>query len=159
MPATFVPACPELRRGDRRRDRRRALLVALSGRGRRSGARRAEDRRHGGQYLDRYRPADGFVLLLAVILSTLDAVFTLIILAHGGEELNPFMALLLEQGVSGFFWFKFLLTSGALLVALLHRDFVAFGRLRGAHILYGTAAGYALLVGYEVVLLGALLSG
>ncbi len=159
MPATSVPAPFHPRRGDRRRDRRRALLVALSGRGRRHALRRAEDRRHGAHYLDRYRPADGLVLLLAVVLCVLDAAFTLTLLAHGGEELNPLMAFALGQGVTEFFWIKFLLTSGALLVALLHRDFVAFGRLRGVHILYGAAVGYTVLVGYELVLLGALVSG
>jgi len=44
----FVP-----RRGERRRDHRRALVVALSGRGRRRERRRAEDRRYGVGYLDR----------------------------------------------------------------------------------------------------------
>lgn len=157
MPAASAHLHP--RQGDRRRDRRRALLVALSGRGRRQGPRRAEDRRRGAHYLDRYRPTDGLVLILAVVLCVLDAAFTLTILAHGGVELNPLMALALGQGVTEFFWIKFLLTSGALLVALLHRDFVAFGRLRGVHILYGAAVGYTVLVGYEMAILGVLLSG
>ena len=140
------------RRGDRRRWRARTVWLALSGRGRRRVARRAEDRRR-GVYLDHYSLADGVWLLAAMILCVGDALFTLFILSMGGVELNPFMAHLLAQGPAQFFWTKFLLTASGLLVILLHREFTLWGPLRGVHLLYGTTLAYAGLLAYEVYLL------
>ncbi len=151
MNAAFVP-----RRGDRRRARWQTVVVALSGRGRRRALRREADRRHGSLYLDRYSLTDGLWLLTAVLLCVSDAAFTLLILSAGGQELNPLMAWLLSHDVTAFFWVKFLLTSGALLFVLLHRNFRFLGRLRGVHVLYATTLGYGALVTYELVLLDRL---
>jgi hypothetical protein len=48
--------------------------------------------------------------LLLVVLSVLDAFFTLICIQRGGSELNPFMSLALGYGPETFFTAKMILT-------------------------------------------------
>ncbi len=48
--------------------------------------------------------------LLLVVLSVLDALFTMICIQRGGSELNPFMRLALSYGPETFFTAKMILT-------------------------------------------------
>ena len=48
--------------------------------------------------------------LLLVVLSVLDAFFTMICIQRGGSELNPFMRLALSYGPETFFMTKMILT-------------------------------------------------
>ncbi len=60
--------------------------------------------------------------LLLVVLSVLDAFFTLICIQRGGSELNPFMRLALGYGPETFFTAKMLLTIiPAIILASLNR--------------------------------------
>ena len=56
-------------------------------------------------------PFTTYVLpLLLVVLSVLDALFTMICIQRGGSELNPFMRLALSYGPETFFTTKMILT-------------------------------------------------
>jgi hypothetical protein len=88
-----------------------------------------------------------------VLLSCTDALFTLNLLAVGGEELNVFMDELIGRGAGQFLAVKIGLTatSVVLLGVAARRRFL--GLFRVSRILEVTCAGYALLIAYEIFLL------
>lgn len=88
-----------------------------------------------------------------LFLSILDAFFTLNILANGGEELNWFMAVLIEDSVGKFIGFKMALTSLALVMLIIHHDVQLTEKIRVRHIKYMILSGYSVLIGYELYLL------
>jgi hypothetical protein len=60
--------------------------------------------------------------LLLVVLSVLDALFTMVCIQRGGSELNPFMRLALSYGPETFFTTKMILTViPAIVLAYLSR--------------------------------------
>ena len=93
------------------------------------------------------------VVVATLLLCVADAFLTLFILSFGGEELNPFMDILIKKDVVLFVLVKYLLTTIGLLFAVSHKHFVMFRYVRGYHILYGTCLGYLILIQYEIVLL------
>jgi uncharacterized protein DUF5658 len=104
-------------------------------------------------YVDRYA---GHLMLCAIcimILSSLDAFFTLNILAKGGEEINPFMAVLIEDSVSKFIGVKLALTSLALVLLTIHHNVLLTEKIRVRHVKYSILFGYTVLIGYELFLL------
>jgi hypothetical protein len=75
--------------------------------------------------------------LLLVVLSVLDAFFTLICIQRGGSELNPFMRLALGYGPETFFTAKMLLTIiPAIVLASLSRFRAANYGLYVVNIIY-----------------------
>ena len=77
--------------------------------------------------------------LLLVVLSGLDALFTMICIQRGGSELNPFMRLALSYGPEAFFTTKMILTViPAIVLAFL-------SRFRAAN--YGLYAVNAIYIG------------
>ena len=61
-------------------------------------------------------------ILLIVLLTILDAVFTLELVSHGAAEMNPIMCYYLNQGPVVFFGVKYMLTCGSLLLVLALND-------------------------------------
>lgn len=119
--------------------------------GKRASERRAGRGKPG--YVDYY---SGHLMLCTVAilcLSLLDAFFTLNILANGGEELNWFMAVLIEDSVEKFIGFKLALTSLALILLVIHHNVQLTQRIRVRHLKYMILAGYSVLIGYELHLL------
>ena len=80
-------------------------------------------------------------------MSVLDAVCTLVHLENGAAEVNPFMDMLLLEGVSVFLTAKGLMTICGVLVLALHQNF----RL-SVPSLYVVAYGYAALTVYHGLL-------
>jgi hypothetical protein len=103
--------------------------------------------------------------LAIVLLSTLDAIFTILLLDAGTvTEANPFMASLLDADVNLFARAKTMLTAGGVLVlvALVDRPLFPWlfrrahrlrGRLRVRHLLDWILLGYIMLTGYHFALL------
>ena len=120
--------------------------------GRRVGERRATGR---GEpvYVDCYATHLMLCAIGILFLSIADAFFTLNILANGGEELNWFMAILIEYSVEKFVSFKLALTSLALLLLVIHHNVQLTGRMRVRHLKYMALIGYSALIGYELHLL------
>lgn len=121
--------------------------------GRRMNERRRNEARGGAAYVDRY--ADHMMLCVVGILflSICDALFTLKILAQGGEELNWFMAILIDDSVEKFVAVKMALTSLALIMMIIHHNVRILYTLRVRHIKYVILSGYSVLIGYELYLL------
>lgn len=88
-----------------------------------------------------------------MILSSMDAFFTLNILAKGGEEINPFMAVLIEDSISKFIGVKLALTSLALILLTMHHNVLLTEKIRVRHVEYSILSGYTVLIGYELFLL------
>lgn len=104
-------------------------------------------------YVDRYSSNLMYCVIGILLLSICDAVFTLKILANGGEELNWFMAVLIEDNVSKFIAFKLALTSLALILLVIHHNVLITNKLRVRHLKYLILTGYSILIGYELHLL------
>ncbi len=143
----------ERRTGDDRRSMRGAFRLAASARAlrRREGRRRAD--REQGYYTDHH---DAPLLLMAMgvfLLSVLDSIFTLQLIARGAEELNPLLAMLMEIDVSVFAWSKTAITAGVLVLLVSHANHKVFGFLRIRKVLLVGLIGYLCLVAYEATLL------
>jgi hypothetical protein len=141
----------ERRRGKDRRNL--SLWSVLYGgfRPRRRRGRRHED--HERSWLDWHEPSVLYLSIAIVLLSCVDALFTLNLLAVGGEELNVFMDDMIGQGADRFLLVKIGLTSVSviLLGVAARRRFL--GLFRVSRILEVTCAGYAVLICYEIYLL------
>jgi hypothetical protein len=95
-----------------------------------------------------------FALAIAiVVMSCMDAWFTLHLLSIGGEEVNWFMAVLLEKDVSTFLAIKYMVTGAGVIVLVALARFRLGGLLPVRRVLEALTAGYACLLIYEVYLL------
>ena len=135
---------------DRRQQTLRSLLVSPFMR-RRQTIRRQSDWQN--SYVDIHEKKLFVIFTLTVAFSIIDALFTLIIIKNGGEELNPFMKYLMDRDVLTFFWVKFCITSFGMLFLAVHKFFVVFRVITGYHLLYGIFSMYLLLILYELYLL------
>ena len=141
----------------RRQDDRRGVTPFLCAyhlglkEGKRANERRAI--RGAAAYVDRYTGCMMLCAMTIILLSGMDAMLTLRILAAGGEELNWFMAVLLEQGTEQFVLFKIALTALAVLLLAIHQNVVLLGKMRVKHFKYLTLLGYSALISYEFYLL------
>ena len=139
-------ASPAYRGPDRRkRPTQRWSRYALWG-GRRRGARRGEELE--GSFVDQYSGRLFLLMIWIGLMNIGDSFFTLFHLQAGGIELNPFAALLLATGRTGFVVMKSLLISIPLLVLCLHKNFY-LARIG----LWVAASCYSLLLVYHIWLL------
>ena len=144
-------------RPERRQQTLKSIIYSGYMHQRRRTNRRAADDRH--IVLDWYDPSL-FIMAMAVIsMSCLDAIFTLRLLSLGGEEVNWFMRVLLEDDVRVFMLVKYAITGAGVvfLVAMSRMPFL--GVLRVRNILGGICAIYVTLIFYELYLLAAIATG
>ena len=90
--------------------------------GRRRTFRRKEDQERGG-YVDHYHPGLLILLTLAVGLTVLDALFTMIILDDGGWEMNPVVRSVIQLYGDRFWIWKFVIVSISLTLLCIHSKF------------------------------------
>ncbi len=131
------------------KDRRRQPTPGLSRftlRGRRKTFRRKEDRERGG-YVDRYHSGLLVLLTLAVGLTVLDALFTLMILDDGGWEANPVVRSAIQLYGDRFWIWKFFLVSIPLTLLCIHSKFRFV-----VPVILGIMTINALVIGYEIFL-------
>jgi hypothetical protein len=144
-----------IRMSDRRRrpDRRRRHVLfadwkwALTGR--RTRSRRDEEAAENG--VDRYEPRLFGLAVGILVLSCLDAAFTLALVGRGvASEINPLMRMLMSHDPQLFVNLKVVLTGAAVvfMVALADWHFVRVVRVR--HIMLATLAAYGTLVAFEL---------
>lgn len=139
------------RKYDRRRTTFKSLVFGGVADGRRRGPRRCDD--VGNCYVDWYEPKLFIVTLGIFVLNCLDALFTLILLSLGAEEVNVFMAALLASGTRTFVIIKLGITAVALFYLVPHSSWRLIGFLRVRHLLYGIFASYLLLIFYQLGML------
>ena len=132
-------------------DRRRHPTSPISYytfRGRRQGNRRSGDAQK-NYYIDRFHPKVVAGALLIMILSMLDALFTLYHINQGAIELNPLLNLCLAQGQGCFMVAKFLITSVCLLCLVLHQNFFRITSvLSSLTIVYGAVLIYQVTLAF-----------
>ncbi len=90
--------------------------------GRRKMLRRKADQQGGG-YVDCYSASLLFFLVLIVGLNVIDALFTMIILDHGGWEVNPLVRSAMTVYGDHFWVWKFALVSVNVILLCLHSRF------------------------------------
>jgi hypothetical protein len=137
-------------------DRRRTTLRTFFQSGitpRRRGGRRA-----GEHHLpvDLHEP---YLLGLAVailLLNVLDAFLTIRLLTAGAHEVNPLIALVLDQHPQLFALTKMGLTGGGVLMLVAIARARVFNVMRVGSLLHAVLAGYATLIAYEWWLLRAI---
>ena len=143
----------ERRAADRRSMNLRGFLVGGFKPRRRQGRRLAD--RHA--LVDWHEPHLLLAAILILLLSTLDAFFTLNILLMGGQELNPIMAWMLDRNLLLFTVVKMVLTGGGVIVLVATAKARIFNAMSVARVMHGFVAAYLLLVGYEWLILKGVL--
>ena len=118
---------------------------------RRLGPRRRNDTH--ACYVDWYDQRLFAVAVGIWLLCCLDALFTLVLLGMGAEEINPFMAALLENGVWTFVYTKLAITGIGLVFLVVHAAFSIAGTVRVSHIMYAVLASYVTLFVYQIGML------
>jgi Domain of unknown function (DUF5658) len=118
------------------------------------GGRRAQVRRVDDDpevFVDRYGSGLFVAVLAVVLLNLLDAFFTLLFLAHGGQELNPLVGHVLSYGPQVFILFKTLGIGICAAFLTITKNF------RAARIgLWVVLVGYSLLLCWHLLLLATL---
>jgi len=95
-----------------------------------------------------------FMLALAIIvMSCMDAFFTLNLLAMGAEEVNYFMKVLIETDVTQFLAVKYTATAGGVVFLVAFARFRMAGILPVRRILEAVCAIYSCLILWELYLL------
>ena len=143
----------ERRRQDRRRFTLRSLFGALF------TLRRRRSRRKGDQlnaYIDWYEPWPLMASVVIILLSSLDAFLTLILLDHGAVELNILMDWLIKMDIRTFAAVKLAVTGLALVILVLHFNFQLYKVLPVRYLIYALMPIYAFLIAHEISLLGEL---
>ena len=141
-------------RRDPGRVRRAYSLQTLRGsiiQPRRMQARRSADRRY--PLLDRFESGMLALSVALVGLSIVDASFTLMLLAAGGSEVNPFMNWMLTFGVLPFAAVKMALTAIPAVLLVATGNLLVFGIIRARSVLAAFVGMYIGLIIYEIGLL------
>ncbi|HYB66462.1 MAG TPA: DUF5658 family protein [Steroidobacteraceae bacterium] len=150
-PLAWFGAPPDRRRGERRQQVLRALLLGSF------HARRRAPRRAGEQALaavDWHHPQWLATAILIVMLSCADAALTLALIEQGAYETNPLMRPFVYGTALPFTLVKVALTAGGVVLLTLLASMRLFGRLSAGLLLYALLAGYGALIVYEFGLLG-----
>ena len=119
-------------------------------------SRRREHRRvEDGEAIYTDWPAPTLVLLAigVMILSSLDAFFTLRLLDAGATEINPVMAMMIGEGTLAFAASKMLLTGFSVLTLVFLARAQVFNRFRIGVMLTIAFAIYSCLICYEILLI------
>jgi hypothetical protein len=155
--ADLPPALP-MQTSDQRRCRpdRRGKPTGLWGMfspgGQRRRNRRADDRRQ-PYFVDRFSPATFILVLMLLAASIVDAILTIQLLREGADELNPLMDHFLTHGIQPFLLVKYGLTAGGLPLLLIYQNHYLFGtRVRVGYLIPIVVAMYAVLIGYQLML-------
>ena len=149
--AVVVDDWLERDQSDRRRATFHRLVYGAIVHGRRRRPRRSSDAR--AYYVDWYDERLFAVTMSILLFCCLDALFTLILLGMGAEEINPFMAALLDNGVPTFVYTKLALTGIGLVFLVVYAAFWVAGAVRVRHLLYSILGSYVALFVYQLWML------
>ena len=120
-------------------------------RSRRRDTRR--DNEDAPMYTDWHHPWLFFLATGIMLLSCMDAFFTLQLLDRGAIEINPVMAVVIGQGTLAFAATKMLLTGLGILILVFLSQTRMFNLMRTGLVLTAFFAFYACLVCYEFIYL------
>jgi len=135
---------------DRRRHSWRTITYSgLEGRGRRRCVRRSGY----DYYLDWYDLKLVFTAIAILLMSYLDALFSLTLLDRGADEANYFMARLMGTSDEIFIAVKLAVTALAITFLMMHAHFRIWRIISGKQLLQAIVILYGMLIGYELILL------
>lgn len=150
--APAQPGADQRSRPDRRSEPTSAW-AAFPPAGQRMRNRRADEHRR-PYFVDRFSPAMLVFVLMLLAASIIDAMLTIDLIEAGGSEINPIMDHFLNYGILPFLLIKYLLTvSGLPLLLIFHNHYLFGTRVRVGHLIPAAVALYAVLIGYQLVLL------
>ena len=132
---------------ERRSNRRKAAVHSFYRRRRAQARRQTDDVT--GQYVDVHETRLGYLALLLMTLSIIDAFFTLVLLENGSRELNPLLEFLLQVDTSLFLGVKFFITAMGIVFFVQHKHHKLFNLISCYQLLSVSVAVYAVLIGYE----------
>ena len=135
---------------DRRKFRTRPFSKYIFKGYRKHARRKDEDQNY---YVDRYDARYLALVLSILVLCVFDAYFTLKIIHCGGKELNPLMIKVLDRFPEVSLLMKYLITVICLIILLIHKNFIMFGKVKAYFFLYVIFSLYLILVLYEVFFL------
>ncbi len=115
--------------------------------GRRSTVRRAEET---SAYVDHYEWPVFLVAVGIVLMSAMDAAFTLRLLTLGAIEINAIMNILIETNIYKFIAFKLGLTTMGVLLLVIHKNVSLSLGFKVYRIAQAVFAGYVVLIAYEL---------
>jgi hypothetical protein len=143
----------ERRCGEDRRKKEIPIFSKYWLTGKREVFRREEDSRIYDK-VDRYSAKTLTIILIIIMLSTIDAIFTLELINEGATELNPLMAYYLNHGPLVFFGAKYALTCASTLLIFFNQHLYIFRNRVPMKVLYlFMIIPYALVVQWELYLL------
>ena len=116
--------------------------------------RRTDDRRY--PILDNLDAGAVSMGIALMILSIMDSLFTLTILANGGTEVNPVMNTLLQHSVLTFTIIKMTLTAVPAILLIAVGNLVVFNLWRARSILATFVGLYLGLIAYELLILSSM---
>lgn len=102
---------------------------------------------------DEVTPLIGALVIGIMLLCITDAFFTLTILKHGGNEINPFMDMCIKIDNKFFFVVKYTITAVCSLAIAVHGYERIFKFFRGYHVLLLVLILYTTLVLYELIIM------
>ncbi len=140
---TFAPRSSN----DRRRPTPFFSKYALGIAGRRANVRRTDDT---SAYVDHYEWPVVLIAVGIVIMSAMDAAFTLRLLTLGAIEMNAVMAVLIETNVHKFVAFKLGLTITGVLLLVIHNNVQLSVGFTVYRIKQAVFIGYIALISYEL---------
>ena len=143
----------EQRRDDRRQTGVNTMFGALFLQRRRL-IRRDDDKTN--TYIDWYDHWQLATTLTVILLCSLDAFLTIILLDHGAVELNVLMAWLIDKDIQIFTLVKLLVTGVALIVLVMHINFRIYRVVSVRYLMYALIPAYSLLIVHEINLLASI---
>lgn len=153
-PAPGGADCRREKGEDRRKQRVWAFIYGCF-HPRRRAHRREQDDHH--WHTDWHDSGLLYLALAIVLMSCMDALFTLNLLAVGGEELNLFMKFMIEDNVDRFLMTKIGLTSAGVVVLVAASRYKMLGIVPVRRMLQLICAGYCVLIAHELILLTPLI--
>lgn len=124
---------------------------------RRRGIRRSTDALY--PIIDWHSPRVFAIVLAILALCVSDGVLTVVLIANGAVEINPFMAKFVPHSLGWFAAVKLSLTAAGVGVLVACSRMRLFRAIPGEWLLMSILAGYAVLVAYELRLLEHLHAG
>lgn len=140
------------RQPERRNQHMQSLLYSFFKR-RRRGLRRDVDR-HKGHYVDIHEPKSLIIGVAILVMSSMDACFTLLLYKYGVEEFNPVMKLLIDIDIMLFIKTKIAVTAFCIIFFIAHENFwLLKNKIKVHSVMSATMVMYFILVNYQIGML------
>lgn len=121
--------------------------------GRRRRSRRDDDSKSPKQF-DRYSNKLLILIVVILVLSIIDAVFTILLIDKGAIELNPVMSFYINVSQIWFICIKYFLTSASLILLLFCNERMIFRiRIRVKNLLYLFSIFFIIVIYWQIYLM------